>query len=116
MSGSRDAVCNVLCVMLPFLDSHSPQNTAGRQCLALIRLCSDSDIFPNAQGSGRETQLPSPGRSSAAITSWVFSNLDTAICFPSPHKNMHKKGANQQILSFQRSQLGWALPLGTKER
>lgn len=59
---------------------------------------------------------PNPGHSSAAITSWVFSNLDGAICFPSPHKNMHKKGANQQIYSFQGTQLGCTLPLGTVAR
>lgn len=51
---------------------------------------------------------PNSGHASAAITSWVFSNLDGAICFPSPHKNMHKKGANQQIYSFQEP--SWDVP------
>lgn len=97
---------------------HSAQDKVGGSDSDLSRLClnSKADIFPNLpEALAGKAQIPKLRSFQAAITSWAFSNLDGAICFPSPQKNMHKKGANQQIYSFQGTQLGCALALGTPE-
>lgn len=82
-------------------------------------LCSNSktNIFPNfPKALAGKTRISKLRSFSTATTSWVFSYVDGAICFPCPHKNMHKECANQQVHSFQETQLGCTLLLGTNER
>lgn len=80
--------------MLLFLPCPQHTGQGETQRFRPDRLCSNpkTDRFLTRPRHWQEKlRSPNSGHSSAAITSWGFSSLDGAICFPSPHRNMHKR-------------------------